>query len=103
MEDKIKVLETKLKLATDIIRIQNSLVYNLQQIAKSCQSTLIWAKDGESTEDNVIFKFKKEQITLLEDLIYTAKSDNLTSQNTTDWLKIEAREKEIKQEILNGL
>lgn len=103
MEDKVKILGTKLKLAQDILRLQNNAIYNLQQIAKACQSTLIWAKDGDSTEDNPIFKFTKEQVNLLEDLIYTAKSDNLTSQNTNDWLKNEAQEKQIKQEILNGL
>jgi hypothetical protein len=103
MEDKIKILETKLKLTTDILYKQKQLLWNLQGIAEQCQSIMIHAKDGESTDDNPIFKFTKEQVQTLEDLIYTAKSDDLTSQNTPEYLKTIAREKEIKQEILNGL
>jgi len=47
--------------------------------------------------------FTKENIEILEDLLYTAKANDMTSQRTTQYLKDLAREKEIKQEILNGL
>ena len=39
MEDKIKVLETKLKLAQDIIRYNDSLLYNLREIANELSLT----------------------------------------------------------------
>lgn len=103
MEDKIKVLETKLKLTKDILDAYKSLIWDLQRIATSCQQVMIYAKDGKSTNDKPIFNFTKEQLQILEDLIYTAKSKDLTSENTSEYLRTIAREKEIKQEILDGL
>ena len=92
-----------MKLSTDILRLEYALLHDLREIAKSCENILIWAKDKESTEDSNIFKFDNKQLQALIDLVYTAKSEGLTSQNTKDWLKDYAREIEIKQEILNGL
>lgn len=103
MEDKIKILETKLGLAKDILRIQNYSLYNLRELAERCENILIYNKGAESTEGSNLFTLNKEQLDTLTDLIYTVKSESLTSQNTSDYLKSQAREKEIKQEILNGL
>jgi len=103
MEDKIKVLETKLKLSQDINRYNESLIYNLRELAKESLNILIWNRGGESTQDNNIYTLDKEKLDKLEDLIYTAKSEDLISERTAAYLKEYAREKQIKQEILNGL
>lgn len=98
-----KVLETKLKLYSDIQRLDNNLMYNIREIAKTCENILLYSKDSESTEDNVILKLTKEQFQTIEDLVYTAKSEKLVSQNTAQWFRDYSREKEIKQEILDSL
>lgn len=48
---------------------------------------MIWAKDRNSADDNPIFNFTKEKVQILKDLVYIAKSDKLTSQNTKDYIK----------------
>ena len=103
MEDKIKVLETKLKLRKDIDSINNTLLYNLQELAVKTIEVLNATYDGNNKGDTITHIFTREQKQILEDLIYTAKSKELTSQNTKDYIRQYAREKEIKQEILNGL
>ena len=103
MEDKIKVLETKLKLRKDIDSINNTLLYNLQELAGKTIEVLNATYDGNSKSDTITHIFTRQQKQILEDLIYTAKSKELTSQNTKDYIRQYAREKEIKQEILNEL
>lgn len=103
MEDKIKVLETKVKLLESIFKIDNSTIYNLNTIASSVEKILMFKKREESTEQEIIYKFTEEEFKELNDLIYTSKSKDLVSQNTTSWIKDLAKEKEIKKEILNGL
>ena len=103
MEDKIKVLETKLKLTKDILSHQNSLIWDLNRRAESARSAMIHAKASESTNDIPIFNFTKEQLLILEDLIYTARAKDLVSQNTQEYLRDYAQAIQIKQEILDGL
>lgn len=103
MEDKIKVLETKLKLTKDILNHQQSLIWDLNRRAESARSVMIYAKDSKSTDDIPVFNFTKEQVLILEDLIYTAKAKDLISQNTQQYLRDYAREIKIKQEIFDGL
>lgn len=101
MEDKIKILEAKLKLNTDINDCQNTLLWNLQDIATKVINILNSAYDKESTEELNIYKFNKDQERILEDLIYTAKSKDLISERSPEYLKIKVNEMKLKTEFLN--
>lgn len=103
MEENVKILQTRVKLYKDILNIDYTLIYNLREIAETVCQDIIWAKQGESTEDNNILVLNKEQFNLLQDLIYTAKSTDLMSQNTSDYLKGLVKERKIKKEILDIL
>ncbi len=103
MEDKIKILETKLKLKKDISSADSMLLWNLKAIAKQAIEVLNASYDGNSKGDTVTHIFTKAQKQVLEDLIYTALSDELVSERTPDHLRQYAHEKQIKQEIYDGL
>lgn len=103
MEDKIKLLETKLKLTTDILNNQNNLIYNIRELATAVVDILNTTYDQNSESKLLTHNFNAEQRQVLEDLIYTAKAKDLTSQRTKQFYRDYAREIQIKQEILDGL
>jgi len=103
MEENIKILQTKIKLLQDIKRCDKTILYNLKNKAGEIINILNSTRDKESTVERNIYILSKEQRQTLEDLLYSLKADNLTSQRTEQHVKDYVREKEIKQEILDGL
>lgn len=87
MIDSVKILEIKLKLYIDIVIVNRGLLYNLREIVKVCENIMIYLKDEESIEDNVIFKLRKEQFDILQDLIYMVKFENIVFYNIFFYLK----------------
>jgi len=103
MEDKLKILELKVKLYKEITIAQRMLVHNLKGITEASLNILRTTKNGESTDEQNMFNMSKEELTILENALYTAKSDTLTCNSSQSYIKDYAEEIRIKQEILNML
>lgn len=103
MENNTKVLETKLKLALDILDNQNAIIFELRETAKTVIDILNLTRSRNSLENKVIYTLNSGQQDKLDDLIYSVRNKDLTSQRTPDYIKEYAKEIRIKQEILDGL
>lgn len=103
MEENVKILQTQLKLTKDIADCDRMLMYNLRNIATNLVNILNSTRSAESTAENNIYCLDKKQREILEDLIYSVKSDDLVSERTDISYKDYARDKKVKKEILNLL